>query len=209
MLKSQMRDFYNNVIYLNERYNIDYNEISKFTHININKLRKMSETVNELSKEEISSLIDYYNFFINKEKNSIGNVQEQILPLNYDEIFYPNIDKFLAERRLRIFSRNLCNAFKIKGVSPRAFSIEYKFSAKTIYDFIHCQRMPPMKSLIRIAALLDTNIDSLLSEDKNSCNNRIMKIVADCPHDKMQELVTFTEKMANAFSEDFQLQLWK
>jgi hypothetical protein len=25
----------------------------------------------------------------------------------------------------------------------------------------------------------------------------------------MQELVTFTEKMANAFSEDFQLQLWK
>lgn len=72
MLKSQMRDFYNNVIYLNERYNVDYNEISKFTHININKLRKMSETVNELSKEEISSLIDYYNFFINKEKIQLG-----------------------------------------------------------------------------------------------------------------------------------------
>lgn len=205
MLKSQMRDFYNNIIYLNERYNVDYNEISKLTHIDIDKLRKLSETVNELSKEEISSLVDYYNFFINKENKSIENVQEQILPLNYDEIFYPNIENFLTERRLRIFSRNLCNAFKIKGVSPRAFSIEYRFSASTIYDFIHCKRMPPMKSLVRIAALLDANIDSLLSEDENSCNNRIMKIVADCPHDKMQELVTFTEKMANAFSKDFQL----
>ena len=47
MLKNQMRDFYNYIIYLNERYNVDYNEISKLTHIDIDKLRKMSETVNE------------------------------------------------------------------------------------------------------------------------------------------------------------------
>lgn len=207
MIKSKMKDFYNNVIYLNKRYNIDYDEISKFTKIDINKLKGLSEIVNELSKEDISSLIDCYNFFIVKENKSIENLQEQILPLVYDEIFYPNIDKFLAERRLRIFSRNLCNVFKIKGISPRAFSIDYKFSAKTIYDFIYCQRMPPMKSLVKLSALLDTNIDSLLSEDGSNCNNRLMKIVADCPHDKMQELVTFAEKMANVFSDNFKSKL--